>query len=62
MLEMGAVSQPSFSSTKEELRAANSNSDQYGRVSSIKGNFGTRGLPKLLELKDAYFCVPLNKH
>lgn len=60
MLEMGAVSQPSFSSTKEELRAGNS--DQYGRVSSIKGNFGTRGLPKLLELKDAYFCVPLNKH
>ena len=60
MLEMGTVSQPSFSSTKEELRAANS--DQYGRVSSIKGNFGTRGLPKLLELKDAYFCVPLNKH
>lgn len=60
MLEMGTVSQPSFSSTKEELRAANS--DQYGRVSSIKGTFGTRGLPKLLELKDVYFCVPLNKH
>ena len=60
MLEKRTLSQPSFSSTKEGLRAANS--DHCGRVSAIKRNFGTKGLPKLLEHKDAYFCVPLNKH
>ena len=65
------VCQASVPSNKEGWRATTSDQPekiqhihilqtfQDGRTPSIKGNFGTRRLS--MDLKDAYFCVPLNK-
>ena len=64
------VCQASVPSNKEGWRATTSDQPekiqhihilqtfQDGRTPSIKGNFGTRRLS--MDLKDAYFCVPLN--
>ena len=73
MLEKGPVSQPSFSSTKEGLKAATS--DQYEgaeqihtlkifkdrRVLSIKGNFGITGLSKQVGTQRCLFLSSIEQ-